>query len=101
MFIGDYLNVAKEGKQRNAFWIHFLHQEESLGRYGLLKQNVHQCCLFVNMDENCLVGFAVAGIFDGFVQMCWTFWQSFPPLHVTLAFNFQEGKAALLLSSNN
>lgn len=34
MFIGDYLNVAKEGKQRSAFWIHFLHQEESLGRYG-------------------------------------------------------------------
>ncbi|NXC75121.1 ALPK1 kinase, partial [Anhinga anhinga] len=33
VFIGDYLNVAKEGKQRNAFWIHFLHQEESLGRY--------------------------------------------------------------------
>ncbi|NXG44034.1 ALPK1 kinase, partial [Psilopogon haemacephalus] len=33
VFIGDYLNVAKEGKQRNAFWIYFLHQEESLGRY--------------------------------------------------------------------
>ncbi|NWU85444.1 ALPK1 kinase, partial [Onychorhynchus coronatus] len=33
VFIGDYLNVAKEGKQRNAFWIHFLHQEEILGRY--------------------------------------------------------------------
>ncbi|XP_056345321.1 alpha-protein kinase 1 [Oenanthe melanoleuca] len=33
VFIGDYLNVAKEGKQRRAFWIHFLHQEESLGRY--------------------------------------------------------------------
>ncbi|KFU92782.1 Alpha-protein kinase 1, partial [Chaetura pelagica] len=33
VFIGGYLNVAKEGKQRNAFWIHFLHQEESLGRY--------------------------------------------------------------------
>ncbi|NXT82501.1 ALPK1 kinase, partial [Zapornia atra] len=33
VFIGDYLNVAKEGKQRSAFWIHFLHQEESLGRY--------------------------------------------------------------------
>ncbi|NXL94490.1 ALPK1 kinase, partial [Alectura lathami] len=33
VFIGDYLNVAKQGKQRNAFWIHFLHQEESLGRY--------------------------------------------------------------------
>ncbi|XP_066488596.1 alpha-protein kinase 1 isoform X1 [Tiliqua scincoides] len=31
--IGDYLNVAKKGKQRNAFWIHFLHQEETLGRY--------------------------------------------------------------------
>ncbi|XP_071600148.1 alpha-protein kinase 1 [Heliangelus exortis] len=31
--IGDYLKVAKEGKQRSAFWIHFLHQEESLGRY--------------------------------------------------------------------
>ncbi|XP_048159649.1 alpha-protein kinase 1 isoform X1 [Corvus hawaiiensis] len=33
VFIGDYLKVAKEGKQRSAFWIHFLHQEESLGRY--------------------------------------------------------------------
>ncbi|KFQ80929.1 Alpha-protein kinase 1, partial [Phaethon lepturus] len=33
VFIGDYLNVANEGKQRSAFWIHFLHQEESLGRY--------------------------------------------------------------------
>ncbi|NXT21092.1 ALPK1 kinase, partial [Syrrhaptes paradoxus] len=33
VFVGDYLNVAKEGKQRRAFWIHFLHQEESLGRY--------------------------------------------------------------------
>ncbi|KAM6401478.1 alpha-protein kinase 1 [Pluvialis apricaria] len=33
VFIGDYLNVAKEGKQRSAFWVHFLHQEESLGRY--------------------------------------------------------------------
>ncbi|NWS42352.1 ALPK1 kinase, partial [Probosciger aterrimus] len=33
VFIGDYLKVAKEGKQRSAFWVHFLHQEESLGRY--------------------------------------------------------------------
>ncbi|NXX11944.1 ALPK1 kinase, partial [Podargus strigoides] len=33
VFIGDYLNVAKEGKQRSAFWIRFLHQEEILGRY--------------------------------------------------------------------
>ncbi|NWT55727.1 ALPK1 kinase, partial [Erythrocercus mccallii] len=33
VFVGDYLNVAKEGRQRRAFWIHFLHQEESLGRY--------------------------------------------------------------------
>ncbi|NXI55506.1 ALPK1 kinase, partial [Chloroceryle aenea] len=33
VFIGDYLTVAKEGKQRRAFWIHFLHQEEILGRY--------------------------------------------------------------------
>ncbi|NXH69175.1 ALPK1 kinase, partial [Hydrobates tethys] len=33
VFIGDYLNVANEGKQRSAFWIHFLHQEETLGRY--------------------------------------------------------------------
>uniref|UniRef100_A0A8C3SRB1 Alpha kinase 1 n=1 Tax=Chelydra serpentina TaxID=8475 RepID=A0A8C3SRB1_CHESE len=33
VYIGDYLSVAKEGKQRNAFWIHFLHQEETLGRY--------------------------------------------------------------------
>uniref|UniRef100_A0A8B9FV00 Alpha kinase 1 n=2 Tax=Amazona TaxID=12929 RepID=A0A8B9FV00_9PSIT len=33
VFIGDYLKVTKEGKKRSAFWIHFLHQEESLGRY--------------------------------------------------------------------
>ncbi|NXW54031.1 ALPK1 kinase, partial [Eurystomus gularis] len=33
VFIGDYLNVASEGKQRRAFWVHFLHQEETLGRY--------------------------------------------------------------------
>ncbi|XP_039242572.1 alpha-protein kinase 1 [Pipra filicauda] len=33
VFIGGYLNVAKEGKQRSAFWIHLLHQEEILGRY--------------------------------------------------------------------
>ncbi|CAM2112858.1 unnamed protein product [Caretta caretta] len=33
VYIGDYLSVAKEGKQRTAFWIHFLHQEETLGRY--------------------------------------------------------------------
>ncbi|XP_026553980.1 alpha-protein kinase 1 [Pseudonaja textilis] len=32
-YIGDNLSVAKKGKQRNAFWIHFLHQEETLGRY--------------------------------------------------------------------
>ncbi|XP_063165915.1 alpha-protein kinase 1 isoform X2 [Candoia aspera] len=32
-YVGDYLSVAKKGKQRNAFWIHFLHQEETLGRY--------------------------------------------------------------------
>ncbi|XP_069487081.1 alpha-protein kinase 1 [Ambystoma mexicanum] len=31
--IGDYLTVDKPGKQRNAFWIHFLHQDETLGRY--------------------------------------------------------------------
>ncbi|KAJ7327034.1 hypothetical protein JRQ81_016793, partial [Phrynocephalus forsythii] len=33
VYTGDYLSVAKKGKQRNAFWIHFLHQEETLGRY--------------------------------------------------------------------
>ncbi|XP_042323341.1 alpha-protein kinase 1 [Sceloporus undulatus] len=32
-YIGDYLSVAKKGRQRDAFWIHFLHQEEILGRY--------------------------------------------------------------------
>ncbi|XP_056420793.1 alpha-protein kinase 1 isoform X3 [Hyla sarda] len=31
--IGDYVGVKKEGKQRKAFWIHFLHQDETLGRY--------------------------------------------------------------------
>ncbi|XP_069097666.1 alpha-protein kinase 1 [Pleurodeles waltl] len=31
--IGDRLRVDKPGKQRNAFWIHCLHQDETLGRY--------------------------------------------------------------------
>uniref|UniRef100_H3A639 Alpha kinase 1 n=1 Tax=Latimeria chalumnae TaxID=7897 RepID=H3A639_LATCH len=31
--IGEYLSLNKAGKQRNAFWIQFLHQEETLGRY--------------------------------------------------------------------
>ncbi|MEE6461775.1 hypothetical protein FKM82_001401 [Ascaphus truei] len=30
---GDYVRVNKPGKQRKAFWIHFLHQDETLGRY--------------------------------------------------------------------
>ncbi|XP_060635060.2 alpha-protein kinase 1 isoform X2 [Anolis sagrei] len=33
VYIGDYLSVTKKGRQRDAFWIHFLHQEETLGRY--------------------------------------------------------------------
>uniref|UniRef100_F6QEG4 Alpha kinase 1 n=1 Tax=Monodelphis domestica TaxID=13616 RepID=F6QEG4_MONDO len=33
VYFGDYLVVQKKGKQRNAFWIHLLHQEETLGRY--------------------------------------------------------------------
>ncbi|XP_051041488.1 alpha-protein kinase 1 [Phodopus roborovskii] len=33
VYLGDYLKVKKKGKQRNAFWVHYLHQEESLGRY--------------------------------------------------------------------
>ncbi|KAH0615929.1 hypothetical protein JD844_026578, partial [Phrynosoma platyrhinos] len=33
VYIGDYLRVAKKGRQRDAFWIYFLHQEETLGRY--------------------------------------------------------------------
>ncbi|XP_012879190.1 PREDICTED: alpha-protein kinase 1 [Dipodomys ordii] len=31
VYLGDYLNVKKKGKQRNAFWVHYLHQEETLG----------------------------------------------------------------------
>ncbi|KAM4051622.1 alpha-protein kinase 1 isoform 1-T2 [Anomaloglossus baeobatrachus] len=31
--IGDDVDVKKQGKQRKAFWIHFLHQDETLGRY--------------------------------------------------------------------
>ncbi|XP_075716640.1 alpha-protein kinase 1 [Rhinoderma darwinii] len=31
--IGEDVDVKKEGKQRKAFWIHFLHQDETLGRY--------------------------------------------------------------------
>uniref|UniRef100_A0A6I8QX94 Alpha kinase 1 n=1 Tax=Xenopus tropicalis TaxID=8364 RepID=A0A6I8QX94_XENTR len=30
---GDNVAVTKPGKQRNAFWIHFLHQDETLARY--------------------------------------------------------------------
>uniref|UniRef100_G3TEJ4 Alpha kinase 1 n=1 Tax=Loxodonta africana TaxID=9785 RepID=G3TEJ4_LOXAF len=33
VYLGDYLNVKKKGKQRRAFWVHYLHQEETLGRY--------------------------------------------------------------------
>ncbi|XP_055972616.1 alpha-protein kinase 1 [Sorex fumeus] len=33
VYLGDYLNVKKEGRQRNAFWVYHLHQEETLGRY--------------------------------------------------------------------
>ncbi|KAM9678631.1 alpha-protein kinase 1 isoform 1-T2 [Trichechus inunguis] len=33
VYFGDYLNVKKKGKQRKAFWVHYLHQEETLGRY--------------------------------------------------------------------
>ncbi|XP_048189634.1 alpha-protein kinase 1 [Perognathus longimembris pacificus] len=33
VYLGDYLNVKKKGKQRNTFWVHYLHQEETLGRY--------------------------------------------------------------------
>ncbi|XP_076789357.1 alpha-protein kinase 1 isoform X2 [Arvicanthis niloticus] len=33
VYLGDYLKVKKKGKQRNAFWVHYLHQEETLGRY--------------------------------------------------------------------
>lgn len=35
VYLGDYLNVKKKGRQRNAFWVHHLHQEETLGRYCL------------------------------------------------------------------
>ncbi|EPQ20012.1 Alpha-protein kinase 1 [Myotis brandtii] len=33
VYLGDYLRVTKKGRQRNAFWVHYLHQEETLGRY--------------------------------------------------------------------
>lgn len=33
VYLGDYLEVTKKGRQRNAFWVHYLHQEETLGRY--------------------------------------------------------------------
>ena len=35
VYLGDYLKVKKKGRQRNAFWVHHLHQEETLGRYCL------------------------------------------------------------------
>ncbi|KAG8592930.1 hypothetical protein GDO81_000676 [Engystomops pustulosus] len=31
--IGKHVDVGKKGKQRNAFWVYFLHQDETLGRY--------------------------------------------------------------------
>lgn len=34
VYLGDYLDVKKKGRQRNAFWVHHLHQEETLGRYA-------------------------------------------------------------------
>uniref|UniRef100_A0A671FUR8 Alpha kinase 1 n=1 Tax=Rhinolophus ferrumequinum TaxID=59479 RepID=A0A671FUR8_RHIFE len=33
VYLGGYLNVKKKGRQRNAIWVHYLHQEETLGRY--------------------------------------------------------------------
>ncbi|XP_054419687.1 alpha-protein kinase 1 [Pteronotus mesoamericanus] len=33
VYLGDYLAVKKKGRQRNAFWVHHLHQEEARGRY--------------------------------------------------------------------
>nr|XP_051676048.1 alpha-protein kinase 1 isoform X2 [Oryctolagus cuniculus] len=33
VYLGEYLHVKKKGRQRNAFWVHHLHQEETLGRY--------------------------------------------------------------------
>ncbi|XP_019512141.1 PREDICTED: LOW QUALITY PROTEIN: alpha-protein kinase 1 [Hipposideros armiger] len=33
VYLGDYLNVKKKGQQRNAIWVHYLHQQEALGRY--------------------------------------------------------------------
>ncbi|KAM5309818.1 alpha-protein kinase 1 isoform 2-T3 [Glossophaga mutica] len=33
VYLGDYLDVRKKGRQRNAFWVHHLHQEGTLGRY--------------------------------------------------------------------
>ncbi|KAM8939433.1 alpha-protein kinase 1 [Pelodytes ibericus] len=33
VYFGDYVKVTKPGQQRNAFWVHCLHQDETLGRY--------------------------------------------------------------------
>ncbi|XP_053317426.1 alpha-protein kinase 1 [Spea bombifrons] len=33
VYFGKYVKVTKEGHQRNAFWVHCLHQDETLGRY--------------------------------------------------------------------
>ncbi|XP_058522921.1 alpha-protein kinase 1 isoform X1 [Ochotona princeps] len=33
VYLGDYLHVKKKGRQRKAFWVHYLHQDEILGRY--------------------------------------------------------------------
>ncbi|XP_069834601.1 alpha-protein kinase 1 isoform X2 [Dendropsophus ebraccatus] len=31
--VGDVVGVKKKGRHRTAFWVHFLHQDETLGRY--------------------------------------------------------------------
>lgn len=33
VYLGDYLDVKKKGRQRKAFWVYHLHQDEMLGRY--------------------------------------------------------------------
>ncbi|XP_049487008.1 alpha-protein kinase 1 isoform X2 [Panthera uncia] len=38
VYLGNYLNVKKKGRQRNAFWVHHLHQEETLGRFWKARQ---------------------------------------------------------------
>ncbi|XP_063776201.1 alpha-protein kinase 1 isoform X3 [Pseudophryne corroboree] len=47
---GDDVDVKNEGKQRKAFWIYFLHQDETLGRYVGKAYKKHKELLYHFVD---------------------------------------------------